>query len=73
MIMGACQNSPKRPYIYLGAFRQKPKYHLNGRPSSIFFYVAIKVHIFYVGAKNIGRVGALPIFFIHVYQPPKGA
>jgi hypothetical protein len=27
-LLGACRNSPKCTYIFLGAFRQKPKSHL---------------------------------------------
>jgi hypothetical protein len=37
-ILGACRNSPKRVYIFLYAFRRKPKSHLNARPCSIFFF-----------------------------------
>jgi len=61
MRMGACQNLPKRVYIFLNAFREKPKSHLNAWPGSIFFS-DIKVYIFYVGQKNIERAGALLIF-----------
>jgi len=59
-------------YTYFITFRRNPKSHLNAWPSSIFFYVDLDAYIFYVGQKINGRAGALLIFFIHVYPPPKG-
>jgi hypothetical protein len=70
--VGACRNSPKHVYIFLYAFRRKPKSPLNARPSSIFFF-RHKGAYFLCQSKNIGRAGALPIFFIHAYRPPTGA